>query len=445
MKRKNKSIKLLEYICCLMLVFFTMNLQAQQARQLGLDEAIGLALNHDLQAKVDSSQINILTSRLNQSKQSTLPEVGLNLSYIRISDNITPFSVSFPTGNVTLNPQILNQSFNALQLKQLIWSGGKVKYGIELSKKEIDLVKLDVQKNKVNTSYNISALWYNIYVLSKSKEIIEANIATLAQSRKEIKNLATQGVVLENEVLKVDLGISSLESGLVEVTNSLNALNFNLCILTGLPTTTEIKIPAIEFTSDNTSAVLDSYIASALSNRVELKSINAYKEIGALGLKMANANYLPTISGIGSGNYNLPEQRLFPNKNQFTPTWFVGVNVNWAISALYKNKEKVQESKQSITKTNALYNQVQEGIILEVNAAYTEYLQAKQKISLLEKTVVQATENEKIEKNKLNASTINVSEYLDANNKLVQAKLNLSAAEANTLLAQKKLNKTIGK
>lgn len=419
-------------------------LEAQEVKELSLEEATKLALQHDLQLKVDSSQISILNTKLTESKKSILPDIGLNLNYTRISDNITPFTVGFPTGDITLNPQILNQSYNSLQLKQLIWNGGKVIYGIEISKKELETAKFEMKKNKVNTVYNISALWYNLYVLKTSKKIIEANITSLMQSQQDIKNFVKQGIVLENEVLKIDLVVTNLQSNLIDISNSINALNFNICTLTELPNTTIIEIPELLEITNITVNKIDTYLSNAISNRAELKSLNSYKDISKLALKISKLNYSPTLSAIASSNCNLPEQRLFPNENKFTPTWFVGINFNWSISGLYKNQEKVKESKLTITKTNALYNQVKEGIMMEVNAAYTDYLQATQKVVIAKKALEQAKENFRVEQNKLNVSVITTSDFLDASNKLLQAKLNLNAANANTQLALKKLNKTTG-
>ena len=440
-----KKILLLQPVILFFIVAIcTCTTKAQSVKLLALDEAVKMGLNHDLQLKIDSAQIGILQSKVNQSKKTVLPDVGLNLNYTRISDNITPFTVSFPTGDVTLNPQILNQSYNSLQLKQLIWSGGKVNYGIEISKKELEISKFDVEKNKLNTIYNISALWYNLYVLKASKQIIELNVTTLLQSQQDVNNFVKQGVTLQNEALKIDLAITNLKSNLIDISNSINALNFNLCTLTGLPTSTVLELPELTETDNKPVEKIDTYISTALNNRAELKIVNKYKDIANFGLKISKSNYLPTVSAIASGNYNLPEQRLFPNKNTFTPTWFVGVNINWAISSLYKNPEKVNESKQSIIKTNALLNQAREGIMMEVNAAFTDYLQATQKILITTKAVEQAMENFRIEQNKLSSSVITTTDFLEANNKLLQAKLNVNAAKANAQLALKKLHKTIG-
>jgi outer membrane protein TolC len=444
MLRKLNIAKLLYGTACILLTTSNTNTNAQEIKKLSLEEATQLALNHDFQLKADSAQIAILNAKLMQNKKSLLPDIGLNTNYTRISDNITPFIASFPTGDVTLNPQILNQSYNSLQLKQLIWSGGKVNYGIEISEKEVDAAKFDAEKTRVNTIYNIAALWYNMYVLKNSKKIIEANINLLSQNQQDVNNFVRQGIVLENEALKIDLAITNLQSNLIDIINTINTLNFNLCLFTGLPANTAIE-QIIFIEEINLSELkLETYLTTALANRAELKTLKTYNDIASIGVKIAKSNYLPTVSAIASGNYNLPEQRVFPNQDNFTGTWFVGVNVNWAISSLYKNTDKINESKQATTKTYALYNLAKEGIIIEVNTAYTEYLQAKQKIVILKKSVEQATENFRVEQNKLNASAISASDFLDANTRLLLANLNLNAANANAQLALKKLNKTIG-
>ena len=140
-----------------------------------------------------------------------------------------------------------------------------------------------------------------------------------------------------------------------------------------------------------------------------------------------------------------PNKEYFPIKNKFTATWFAGVNLSWSLSNFYKNPDKVNENKQTVIKTKAVYNQLQEEIMMEVNTAYTDYLQAVEKIVISKKAVEQATENFRVGQNRLSAATITLTDFLNANAKLLQADLNLNAANANAQLAAKKLNKTIGK
>ena len=122
--------------------------KAQERKILSLDEAINLGIAHSKQLQTDNIQMKIAESKVVQGVQSQAAQVSLNLSYIRISDNITPFRVNFPTGDVVLNPQILNQSYNSLQVKQLLWAGGKVKNGIQLLEFDKKALLFETEKNR---------------------------------------------------------------------------------------------------------------------------------------------------------------------------------------------------------------------------------------------------------------------------------------------------------
>ncbi len=434
----HSKIKLL--LVCWMIPL--LNCFAQQKQTLDLTEAIKLGLSQSKQLQIDNIQQQILQSKMQQAVDAKLPQVGLNLSYIRISDNITPFRVAFPTGEVTLNPQILNQSYNSLTLRQLIYAGGKVQDGIKMQDYEKQALFFDIEKSKLDVSYTITTLWYNLFTVIETQKLLKANIESLKSQKKDLENFEKQGVVLKNDVLKIDLGITNLESSLIDVTNTQNLLNYNLCLLTGLETTTKIELPETLPLRESQLDSQELFTGKALSNRPELKGLGIRQKQADLARKITYSNYLPTLSAGGRLNYDMPNQRLFPNEAKITGTWDVGVFFNWNISELFTNKEKLRESAFSISKLNKVYEQAKEGIMLEVNADYNNYLQAKQKIVNAQKAIEQATENLRLERNKLANNTSTATEFLTANNQLIQAQINQTTAIANAELAYRKLLKS---
>ncbi len=422
---------------------FGNNTKAQIPRILELEEAITLGITHSKNLALDNINLQLADSKILQNKSAKLPQVGLNLSYVRISDNITPFRVSFPTGDVVLNPQILNQSYNSLQVKQLLWAGGKVKYGDEILALDKKAIYFDIQKNKNDVAFNITTLWYNLFTVKQSKKILEANIDLLNNQKKDAENFVKQGIILENDVLKIDLAITNLSSNLSDISTTENLLKYNLGILTGLDSKTEIDIPETLPNTTQENDNLNQYLEKAFQNRAELKGLSIRKEQAKVGVKIARSNFMPTIGASGMVNYDLPNQRVFPNVASLTGTWNVGVGLTWNLTDLHSNKEKVKESNLSFQKMNQVIEQAKEGIQLEVNADYTNYLQAKQKIQLADKSVEQATENFRVEQNKFQTNTTTSTDFLNANTLLLQAKINLTTAIANAELAYKKLLKSV--
>jgi outer membrane protein len=429
-------------ICGIYLVF-SHPMQAQDQRILTLEDAVAMGIAHNKQLKTDSISLLQADTKAVQSKNPLLPQVSVNLSYIRLSDNITPFKVAFPTGEAVLNPQILNQSYNSLQVKQLVWAGNKIKYVSDLLALDKKVIYFDMGKNKSDIDYNITTLWYNLFTVGQSKKLLETNIELLSNQKKDADNFVKQGILLGNEILKIELAITALQSSLSDLEKTQALLNYNICTLTGLDTKTVIKVPDTLPKMAQEQGNLDQYLEKAIKNRFELKGLSIRKEQADIGLKLTKTNPLPVISAGASVNVDLPNQRLFPNEAKFTPTWNIGVFFNWNLTDIYTNNEKIKENNLAISKLNIAQSQIQEGIKMEVNADYINYLQAQQKIILANKAVEQATENFRIEQNKFKTQTTTATEFLNANTLLIQTQINLTTAIANVELAYKKLLKSI--
>lgn len=421
----------------------SISLQAQTQKILTVEDVVSLGIAHSKNLQLDNYNLQLADSKILQNKNSKLPQISLNLSYIRVSDNITPFRVNFPTGDVTLNPQILNQSYNSVTARQLLYAGGKVKYNEQLLDFDKKAIYFDIEKNKSDVAFTMITLWYNLYTVKQSKKIIQANIELLNNQKMDAENLVKQGIILANDLLKIELAITNLQSNLSDISTTENLLKYNLIILTGLDTKTDIDIPETLPVTDNESDNLDSYLEKSLKNRAELKGLSIRKEQANVVQKITKSNFLPTLSALGSVNYDMPNQRVFPNVASLTGTWNVGVSLNWSLTDLYTNKEKVKESNLSFLKMNSVIEQAKEGIQMEVNADYSNYLQAKQKIQLANKSVEQATENFRVEQNKFQTNTTTSTDFLNANTLLLQAKINLTTAVANASLAYRKLLKSI--
>ena len=406
---------------------------------IALEEAIERGLQYSSQLQIDSINLKISYARMMQGQQQKLPDITANLSYFRISDNIIPFKVSLPAGEVVLNPQVLNQSFNSIQAKQLIWSGGKLRAANEMLELEGKRLLYEISKSKTGLKAAITSIWYNLYALQHTQQILQSNIELLYRQRKDVEHNVKEGVALQNELLKIDLAIATLETNFAEILNNRRTLSFNLCLLTGYKTDDYLQVsdtlPFIEKTINSS----DQAIALALGNRPEWKQTDVSFQQAKKTLSITRTNYLPTISAGGSYNYDLPNQRLFPNQAVFTGTWNAGIFLNWSISGMFTNKQKVLEATLSKEKVDFSKRMLYEKILMEVNSNFNDYLVALEKIKIAEKSLVLATEHLRIEQNKLNSFTISATDFLSANTLYIQARINLATTVATVDMAYQKL------
>lgn len=432
------SYQMLRRLMLLLLLLPTV-VFAQSTRQLTLKEAITLARQHSNSLRADSLQNRIRSAQTVQAANGRLPGIAVNSTFQRLSNNITPFVISLPEGSFAINPQILNQSYNALQLRQLLFGGGKLSSNIKALQKEEAAGREDYRTSTLELEQQITDLWFNLYNARASEQIMLGNIDALSKRRDELEKYRIQGIVLANDVLKIELAVTSLRSSLADIAALAGSLNYNLCVLTGIGTTTNIQIPEIFITIVDDSRPLQAYLSGALVRRPELAGIKLRTDAATYRVSAAKADYLPTISLIGSYNYDRPNQRIIPNLPRFNYSALVGLNLSWRLSSFYANQAHVSENRLAVAQLQSNLAFSRENVQQEVNTNYLNYRKTLEKIQLTRTELEQATENYRVEQNKLNAQTTTPTDFLSANASLLQAQLNLASAKANAELAYHKL------
>lgn len=418
-------------------------INAQSSFLLPLEQALTEGLSHSSQLKSDALAQKIASSKVVQTRQLSLPQVSLSASYLRLSDNIEPFKVNFPTGEVTLNPQILNQSYNALQVRQLIWNGGKLRYANELAQLEEKVNSTETAQHKNQIEANITSIWYQLYALRQAKKLLQHSLDLLNSQITDAKNRLAQGLLLENELLKIELASMNLETRLAEMKHTDDLLCFQLNTLLGRTQDSPIELPVSLPSNNEEDQSLQTLISRAHADRPELSNLAIRQQQVAINERLTRSDRAPSLSAGFSYNYDLPNQRLFPNQNVFTGTWNLGVFFQWNLSELYQGKEKINEQSLKSLQLEQVVNQAKEGIAMEVNARFRHLQSFREQVKFAEKALVQARKNYELEENRFRAGTTTATDFLAANTQFLNAEVDQVNASANASLAFRQLLQSI--
>jgi outer membrane protein TolC len=104
----------------------------------------------------------------------------------------------------------------------------------------------------------------------------------------------------------------------------------------------------------------------------------------------------------------------------------------------------IQEAKAQQRKAELAQQITTDEVRSEIKKNFLNYQTAIEKIRLSRLTIEQAQENYNIVKNKFNAGLVIMSDYLDADVTLLQAKINLTTAQAESMIAYYDLKESTG-
>lgn len=431
--------KLLAGLCLLLPAF----LFAQTTRTLSLDDAIRLGMEHSIQLQVTGAKLNVAQAKRQQYANAAIPALSLNSNYNHLSNNVQPFVLRSPSGEFAI-PQIIDQYTNRLSASEVVFSGFRVKNLYESARFLEKAAVLDVEKDKIEVRNNLVNAYCNYYKLLISNDILAENRKVLKGRLTDIENFVKEGTALENDQLKASIALSQLELSQKDLANAITIANYNLNLLLGLPTETSLVLERNQSFGGKPVDQLPSYLSS-FSTRPDLAAADLRKQAAAKSVAVVRGSRYPVVSIGANAYYSNPNPRVFPPTATFKGTWDIGVGLSYNLTNLYTSKFQVQEAKANMLQAGLAQNQLHDAAMLEINSAYLEYGSTLEKITLMEKIVVQATENQRVVKNRYQNQLATIGELLDADTLVFQTKANLESAKADAEMAYYKLLKSVGK
>jgi len=436
-----KTIRAVERsgITILLLGFF-ITAQAQD-RVISLNEAIRLGLENSKQLKLSQARVNEAISQYNQTKDKALPTASASFAY----NHTEILNDQFQIGNADPFdlPARTDAYIGTASVQQLIFQGNKLKYAKESTDLLTQVARLDIDKNKQEITYAIINAYYNLYKVLQSEKVVEQSLQVIDRQIKQSERFFTQGIVTKNDVLRFQLEKSNIQLTGIDLENNRKVINFNLNVLLDLPENTVLKIDKIE---DNhlLSSNLENYIDTAFNNREELKQLSLQTKIADYNIKTIKTNTLPSF-GIGVSTYFInPSGKFIPPTNQFLAPVSLAATLSWNFGNLWTNKNKIAEAR--IQKEEKEINEgiLQDQVKTEVNKNYQDYLKSVERIKILQTSIAQAQENDRILESKYENTIASVTDRIDANNQLFQSQINLELAKADAILAYYTLLKSTG-
>ncbi|MDB5023133.1 MAG: TolC family protein [Mucilaginibacter sp.] len=412
-----------------------------QERTLTLDEAIKLGVQNSKVLKLSQSKIDQAVSQYNQAKDKALPTGNASLAYNRAE--IPANRLAFGPSSIDL-PKSANAYLGIVSLNEAIFAGGKYKYARQSTDLLTKVSRLDADKDRDEITYDVISSFYNLYKVLQSKKVVEQNLSSIDQQIHQSQRFFEQGLVTKNDVLRFQLQHANVELNQIDLESNRKIINYSLDILLGLPETTQINIDQIRET-DHQVGALSSYIDTAMMNRQEVQQLVLQSKVAQTNIKSIQANQLPTLSASAGGYYVDVNANPLPKSGNYITPLTVGLTFGWNFSSLWTNKNKIAEAK--IQRDQVTINQgiTADNIHNDVNRSYENYMVALNKIKLLQTSIDQAGENNKILESKYKSNIASATDRADAETLLYQAQINLELAKADAGLAYYTLLKSTGK
>lgn len=415
---------------------------AQEVRVISVGEAVKLGIDNSKALKASQSKIDEAIARFNQAKDRSLPTASASYAYSHADFLSGKFQVPGADEPMTL-PSKADAFIGTVSVAEVIFAGNQLKYAKESTDLLTKIARLDADKQKDEVAYAIINACYNLYKVQQSKMVVQQNLQSVDQQLKQAQQFFSQGLVTKNDVLRFQLQRNNIELTGVDLETNGKIVNYNLDILLGLPESTQLQISNFGLSSAR-PASLSSLIDTALTNREEIREYDLRTKLAETNIKSVKADLLPTLSATGSMYYINPTSSFIPKTNTFLAPVSIGATLAWHIDKLWTNKNKVSEAQIQRNEAEIVKNINVDNVKTEVNQDYQNYNRSVERIKILENSIQQAAENDRILESKYRNNIASVTDRIDAQTQLFQSQINLELAKADAGLAWYTLLKATG-
>ena len=436
MKNKLKSLLIIFSL-------FSLQMTAQEKKTLSLNEAIDLGLQNSKLLKINQAKIEEATAAAKEAVEKRLPDAKASGSYLRVNAVNVDLKTKSNSGGGTTppveQPKVSQALYGLMNVSLPIYTGGKIRYGIESSKFLEKAAMLDAESDKDEVIQNTIEAFANLFKAKTAVRLVQENLNEAQQRTKELTGMEKNGLLPRNDLLKAQLRESNMEYNLSDAENSWQLANVNMNLMLGLPTTTELILDTANLGKKEDNRVLDDFINAARINRKDIAAVDLRKKSAESGVRSAKGDLYPSLALTGGYiGLDIPDFLSIPAAMN------VGVGVSYNIGSLWKNKAKVQQAEARVKQLTFTEAMMDDNIRLEVNRSYLALMTNRKKIEVSAKAVEQAEENYRIVKNKFDNSLATTTDLLDADIAQLQARLSYTLSRADAFVAYHKLLQTSG-
>ncbi|MCB0638500.1 MAG: TolC family protein, partial [Lewinella sp.] len=344
------------FLCTLAFNLLFVGLSAQNAIPLLPDvddqppmtmgDCVRYALEHN--PNLASIQLSEMANRhqIAAVKATALPQLNATGQYLynyALPQQLLPGEVfGQPGTTIPVKFGVANNMTGMLELQQLLYSKS-YRTGLEAAEASQSLVALNTFQTKEELVYNVVAIYLQIQITEKQKEILQANLDRLDQLLSIAQIQFSEGLIKKIDVDQLRVNRTNLQTELQSVelgaAQQLNLLKFYM----GMAPEEDLSIG--EYLNEGDDYPL--YDNLRLQENTSLRLLDLRIALNQLESDNARAGYYPTLSAFVRYGWQGQTDKLFSNNDlydiQGSANGVIGLNLQVPIFDGFQKRHEIQQ------------------------------------------------------------------------------------------------------
>lgn len=420
-------------------IFSVASTLAYSQQTVTLKQAIEFALQNKADALKAKLDITNADAKILEAKAGVLPKVtgNANITYNPIIQEIALGGQTFKMGQ----PWV---AVAGVQLQQALFNQ-QVFIGLKAAKSTKEFYQLNANLTEDQIIERVSNAYFQVFTAQEQKNTLESSYSSTEKVRNVIKSLYDNGLSKKIDLDRTNVNLTNIETNIKQSNNGITQAENALKFYMGMPI--ETKIQLVQEDMAVTPHLLDETVNT--DERTEVKVLLKNKELLEYQKKATIANYYPTVNLTANYNWQgLGEKFPLTNGSSKGVMWSdysaIGLGINIPIFNGFATKAKVQQNQIDIDKleidikdTKLGLDQAYQNAKAQIENSLATLESQKANVKLAEDVLADTKSNYQY-------GLATLTDLLDAENSLVQAKNNYTTAILDYKIAEVQYYKSKG-
>lgn len=420
-------------------IFSVVSTLAYSQQTVTLKQAIEFALQNKADALKAKLDITNADAKILEAKAGALPKVtgNANITYNPIIQEIALGGQTFKMGQ----PWV---AVAGVQLQQALFNQ-QVFIGLKAAKSTKEFYQLNANLTEEQIIERVSNAYFQVFTAQEQKNTLESSYSSTEKVRNVIKSLYDNGLSKKIDLDRTNVNLTNIETNIKQSNNGITQAENALKFYMGMPI--ETKIQLVQEDMAVTPHLLDDTVNT--DERTEVKVLLKNKELLEYQKKATIANYYPTVNLTANYNWQgLGEKFPLTNGSSKGVMWSdysaIGLGINIPIFNGFATKAKVQQNQIDIDKleidikdTKLGLDQAYQNAKAQIENSLATLESQKANVKLAEDVLADTKSNYQY-------GLATLTDLLDAENSLVQAKNNYTTAILDYKIAEVQYYKSKG-
>jgi outer membrane protein TolC len=378
----------------------------------------------------ENPHVQFMKARVEQARDGAdiafaefLPTASAKYRYVNGGPGTFTFPTQPPSGSVGVvsfaSPSTEHQQ-TELYLQWLVYDFGRRKGRHHQATLAAEIADLQYQRAIETAQFNVTAAYFDVLRTLALRRIAEEAIRRAESNLRDARNLLAKGVAVRNDVLRAEvlLGDDRLQMVAAERAVGVARATLNEAIGSNVSGTA----PVADVRQDPVFGLaLADALQMAADNRREFAAALRSIRSAHAGRGVATADFMPRINVSGAANF------LGPQDKERT-LLDAGVNIEISLFEGGRRSARVHQADAEIRGAVAQGQEICNRIALEVNIAWLEVKEARERVALARTTLTQAAENMRVVSDLFRKGNALPTEVADADLIFVRAEQNDATA-----------------